>query len=163
MKFVKIEVLICLLCLLTSCDNERENSIEKKTKGKYLIEIYKYDSYSKFSMQSVVNGGSSNNVRFYNNFGEEFTKPYEVSDAVNKLSYEKFYTDDNATFLSFQLIALKVDDNLKDSMTIKAIGYFEEEKLFEVKHVFFSWNKEDEEKYKKFNVYSVNLSHYVYK
>lgn len=153
--------LLVLSFCVTSCSDDEEKCELSGPKGKYMIEVFKYGPYTDFKITSNVNAGKCSKTRFYNEGGVEFNHSYLVENEENLRQYTKYYTDSDATFLSFNLSAYKLGESTKDSMKIKAIGYFNDKKLFEVQHVFFTWSAEDFEIAKLFNTYSTELTYYL--
>ena len=114
-----------------------------------------------FSISSTVSAGNCNSIQFYKNDGKLFNDIYEVGQIDNKKSFAKYYTDNDATFLSFKLTAIKIGESKKDSMVIRAKGYYNDEELFDLEHIFFAWDEKDIDEYGKFNIYNTNLAFYL--
>lgn len=154
---------IILLVFFLSCNKDNSLScIDNRVRGKFFIEIYKFGSFSDFVIQTNISGGNCNDTLFYNQEKEVFEQAY-VSCEGNKKSYEYYFTNSNATFLSLKMKAVKVGDDMKDSMRINVIGYFNNSKVFERDRTFYSWSEEKISEYEKFNIFSLDLSHILNK
>ncbi len=159
---VRLKVLMfILLTPMISCGESDSNCLNLGPKGKYMIEIYQSGSYLDFSISSTVSAGNCNSIHFYNNDGKLFNDIYEVGQIDNKKSFAKYYTDNDATFLSFELTAIKIGESKKDSMVIRAKGYYNDEELFDLEHIFFAWDEKDIDECGKFNIYNTNLAFYL--